>query len=35
MTKEEFKTRWESNDEGGDITCNDIAECAKAKGGAA
>lgn len=30
MTKEEFKTRWESNDAGGDITFDDIAECAVA-----
>lgn len=29
MTKEEFKKRWESNDEGGGITFNDIAKCAK------
>lgn len=29
MTKDEFKTRWESNDEGGSITFGDIAECAK------
>ncbi len=28
MTKKEFKTRWESNDEGGGITYDDIAECA-------
>ena len=28
MTKEEFKTRWESNDEGGGITFEDIANCA-------
>ena len=28
MTKEEFKTRWESNDSGGNITFDDIAECA-------
>lgn len=28
MTKEEFKTRWDSNDEGGGITFDDIAECA-------
>lgn len=29
MTKEEFKKRWDSNDEGGGITFDDIAECAK------
>lgn len=28
MTKEEFKARWESNDNGGGITFNDIADCA-------
>lgn len=28
MTKEEFKKRWESNDEGGGITFEDIAYCA-------
>jgi hypothetical protein len=28
MTKEEFKTRWESNDNGGGITYDDIANCA-------
>lgn len=32
MTREEFKARWESNDNGGGITFNDIAECAKAWG---
>jgi hypothetical protein len=32
MTKEQFKTRWESNDSGGGITFNEIAECAKAWG---
>ena len=32
MTKKQFKTRWESNDDGGGITFNDIAECAKAWG---
>lgn len=26
MTKAEFKARWESNDDGGGITYNDIAE---------
>ncbi len=29
MTKQEFKKRWESNDEGGGITFEDIADCAK------
>jgi hypothetical protein len=29
MTKAEFKERWDSNDEGGGITVNDIADCAK------
>ena len=28
MEKHEFKTRWESNDNGGGITWDDIAECA-------
>ena len=28
MTKHEFKTRWESNDNGGGISFNDIAACA-------
>jgi len=32
MTKEEFKKRWESNDNGGGITFEDIAECAVAWG---
>lgn len=32
MTKQEFKQRWESDDDGGGITFNDIAECAKAWG---
>ena len=32
MTKDEFKKRWESNDNGGGITFNDIAECAVAWG---
>lgn len=27
MTKSEFKTRWESNNDGGGITYDDIAEC--------
>jgi hypothetical protein len=29
MTKEEFKARWDSDDNGGGITFNDIAKCAK------
>lgn len=28
MTKEEFKKRWDSNDDGGGIRNNDIAKCA-------
>ena len=32
MTKEEFKKRWESNDNGGGITFDDIANCAVAWG---
>lgn len=28
MTKEEFKKRWESDENGGGITFDDIAECA-------
>lgn len=32
MTKEEFKKRWESDDNGGGITHDDIADCAKAWG---
>jgi hypothetical protein len=32
MTKEEFKRRWESDDEGGGITFNDIADCYTAWG---
>lgn len=28
MTKAEFKIRWESNDDGGGITFDDIAKCA-------
>lgn len=28
MTKTEFKARWESDDSGGGITFDDIAECA-------
>jgi len=29
MTREEFKARWESGDDGGGITLGDIAECAR------
>ena len=29
MTKEEFKKRWESDEHGGGITYDDIADCAK------
>ena len=29
MTKPEFKKRWEANDNGGGITYEDIADCAK------
>jgi len=29
MTRDEFKQRWESNDNGGGITYDDIADCAK------
>lgn len=32
MTKEEFKARWESNESGGGITLDEIAECAKSWG---
>jgi len=32
MTKEEFKKRWESGDDGGGINFDDIADCAKAWG---
>ena len=32
MTKEEFKARWESNDNGGGINYDDIANCAVAWG---
>jgi hypothetical protein len=32
MTQAQFKKRWESNDDGGGITFDDIAECAKAWG---
>lgn len=28
MTKEEFKKRWESDEDGGGITFEDIADCA-------
>lgn len=29
MTKQEFKKRWESNDDGGGINLDDVADCAK------
>ena len=29
MEKQEFKARWESNENGGGITFDDIADCAK------
>ena len=32
MTKEEFKTRWEGDDNGGGINYDDIADCAVAWG---
>lgn len=32
MTKEEFKTRWESDDAGGGISYGDLADCAVAWG---
>lgn len=32
MTKEEFKALWESDKNGGGITCDDIAKCALAWG---
>ena len=32
MTKEEFKKRWESDDDGGGITFDDIAACYTAWG---
>jgi hypothetical protein len=32
MTKQEFRSRWESDEDGGGITYDDIAECAKAWG---
>lgn len=28
MTKAQFKKRWDSNEDGGDITFDDIAQCA-------
>jgi len=32
MTKKQFKKRWESNENGGGITFDDVADCAKAWG---
>lgn len=32
MTRRQFKTRWESGEDGGGITYDDIAECAIAWG---
>jgi len=32
MTKEEFKKRWESDDVGGGINFDDVADCAKVWG---
>lgn len=32
LTPEKFKQRWESGDDGGGITWDDIADCAKAWG---
>lgn len=32
MTKQEFKKRWEKDENGGGITFDDIADCAKAWG---
>lgn len=32
LTKQEFKTRWESSENGGGITNDDIADCAIAWG---
>jgi hypothetical protein len=32
MTKEEFKARWESNESGGGITYDEIADCAQSWG---
>lgn len=29
MTKDDFKTKWESDDDGGGITFNDVAACAQ------
>lgn len=29
MTKEQFKTQWESDEDGGGISWNDVAACAK------
>jgi len=29
MTKEEFKARWEKDDEGDGLTFDDVAECAR------
>lgn len=35
MTKSQFKKRWESSEDGGGLTFDDIADCAKAWGIAA
>lgn len=32
MTRQEFKDRWESNENGGGITFDDVAECHEAWG---
>jgi hypothetical protein len=32
MTKDQFKKRWESDENGGGITLEDIADCAKSWG---
>lgn len=32
MTKKQFKERWESDEDGGGITFDDIADCAKSWG---
>lgn len=32
MTREEFAARWDSDEDGGGITVNEIADCAKAWG---
>jgi hypothetical protein len=32
MTKAEFKRRWDSDDNGGGITMDDVADCAEAWG---